>query len=459
MTVSWRLVWLIPLVGLVLGAIPGRSPKPVLPDVVVISIDTLRADRCSLYGSPRTTTPFLQELAKRAVVFETAYPTSSWTPPSMASLFTGLPPRAHGVVKGTIRDGKAFNQELLDNGFTTFAEAFLAAGYQTVGISSNAHLAKRTGFAQGFETFRELPWQDASAIGIAARELVAARKPGKPLLLWLHYFDPHNPYRAHERWIGAASSDRVEVDAQLLERFAGADQRDLLQAARESTDRVRMKEALFALYDSEIAYVDSELRTLFRDLPIKPDALVAITSDHGESIMDHGWIGHGRSLYEAETRVPLLIRPPGGTTESRVSRPVSNLDLFATLVEQAGIPRPPQLKRPSLLTVPATPQPVMLELNRDTLDHAAVRAGRYKLYRRFAPRQTIELFDIEADPREQRNLAASDPATRARLGDLWTQWTEAWPRFTAAQKVTDPQDPELIERLRSLGYVDGGEEQ
>lgn len=446
-----RSALLLLVVCLMSGAVSSPLPPRPLPDVVLISIDTLRADRCSLYGSPHRTTPFLEELAQQAVVFDAAYGTSSWTPPSMASLFTGLPPRAHGVIKGTIRDGQAFNQELLDDGFTTLAETFQAAGYETIGISSNAHLTQRTGFAQGFTVFRELPWQSAQEIGIAARKLFAARTPGKPVLLWLHYFDPHNPYLAQKPWIEQAGTGAWRT-------FNGVEQKELLKAARESSDRTGMQQALLALYDSEIAFVDAELRQLFQDLPIGSGAVVAITSDHGEAIMDHGWIGHGRSLYEAEARVPLLIRASKSKSGKRTAEPVSNADLYGTLVDLVGLSRPPRLTRPSLLDSTSQRPPVVLELNRDTLDHSAVRSGRYKLYRRFAPRSTTELFDLTADPKELRNLAGTETATLTRLTSVWDRWVSAWPRFSAAKKVTDPQDPELIERLRSLGYIDSGKD-
>ncbi len=433
---------------------PAKAPAPAraLPDVVFISIDTLRTDRCSLYGSPHPTTPFLEELARTSVVFDAAYAASSWTPPSMASLFTGLPPRAHGVIKGTIRNGKAFNQQVLDARFTTIAEAFQAAGYETIGVTSNAHLVRRTGFSQGFDRFRVMPWKDAQAVNDAARELVAARPPGKPLLLWLHYFDPHGPYLPHAPWI-----DAYGADAEWLRRCAGVEQEALLNEALAANDSPLMRAALWALYDSEIAYVDAELRRLFRDLPVVASAVVAITSDHGETVMNRGWIGHGNSLYDEETRVPLLIRLPGSTSGRRISTPVSNTDLFGTLLDAAGLPRPPRVDRPSLLAPRTAEAPVLLELNRANKDQAAVRVGRYKLYRRVAPRQTTELFDLVADPQERQNLATSNAAVRDRLTALLEQAVAAWPRYTAAQKETDPEDPELIERLRSLGYIDPAE--
>jgi len=429
---------------------PATAPKPALPDVVLITIDTLRADRCSLYGAARPTTPFLDKLARTSVVFDAAYGASSWTPPSMASIFTGLPPRAHGVIKGAIREGAAVNQQVLDDRFTTIAESFRAAGYYTIGVSSNAHVVRRTGFSQGFDAFRAPLWKGAGEVNAAAQELVAARPPGKPLLLWIHYFDPHNPYLAHAPWI-----DSFDVDFAWVQRLAGAEQDALLAQARSCGYAAPMQAALLALYDSEIAFVDAALRRLFHSLPLTGNALVAITSDHGETLMNRGWIGHGNSLYDEETRVPLLIRLPGSTTGSRVARPVSNTDLYGTLLDAVGLPRPPGVNRPSLLAPEAKEPPVLLELNRTAgEDQAAVRVGRYKLVQRFSPQPGTELFDLGADPQEQRDVADASPAVRDRLAAVLEQAIAAWPRYTATRKEADPADPELIERLRSLGYLD-----
>lgn len=433
------------------GASPVSVPVPEgkLPDILFITIDTLRADRCSLHGGENPTTAFLEELAQTSIVFDAAYATSSWTPPSMASLFTGLPPRAHGVVNGTIKDDQVFNQQVLSDKFTTFAEAFRAAGYQTFGVSSNAHLSSMTGFAQGFDTFRLLPWQDARAISNAARRLVAARKPNQPLLLWLHYFDPHTPYLAHDPWAKAFGAEPF-----LVNRLAGAEQGMLQKEARTTEDFSRFKRTLLALYDSEIAYVDTDLRLLFDDLPFTAHAVVAITSDHGEALTNRGWIGHGNSLYDEETRVPLLIRLPGAKTGRRIATPVSNADLYGTLIDLVGLPRPARVDRPSLLAQTEEGGPVFLELNRLKKDQAAVRLGPYKYYLRFLPRKTTELFDLAADPGEQNDISTKNWAAQTRLARVLQRWMEAWPLFAAEQKPTDPENPELIEQLRSLGYVE-----
>ncbi|MCU0253119.1 MAG: sulfatase [Acidobacteria bacterium] len=431
------------------GPPAAPAPAPPRPDVVLITIDTLRADRCSLYGAARPTTPFLQDLARTAVVFDAAYAASSWTPPSMASIFTGLPPRAHGVVKGAVRNGEAVNQEVLDDAFTTIAESFRAAGYHTVGVSSNAHVVKRTGFAQGFDAFRAPLWKGANEVNAVVRTLVAERPAGKPLFLWVHYFDPHTPYVPHAPWI-----DSYEVDFRWVERCAGVEQEALLAAARDSNDSAAMRAALYGLYDSEIAYVDAALRRLFDSLPALRNALLAITADHGETIMNRGWIGHGNGLYDEETRVPLLIRLPGAAAGRREARPVSNTDLYPTLLDAARLPRPPGLDRPGLLT-PGTPDgSVLLELSRTETVEAGVRVGRHKLIRRLAPQADLELYDLGADPQEQRDLADTEAALRDRLAAALQRALDAVPARAGEASETVPADPELIERLRSLGYLD-----
>ncbi len=430
---------------------PAPAPAPARPDVVLVTIDTLRADRCSLHGAARPTTPFLDELARTAVVFDAAYSASSWTPPSMASIFTGLAPRTHGVVKGAVRAGEAVNQQVLDESFTTIAESFRAAGYHTIGVSSNAHVVKRTGFAQGFDAFRAPLWKGANEVNAVVRKLVEERPAGRPMFLWVHYFDPHTPYVPHAPWI-----DSYDVDFGWVKRCAGVEQEALLAEAKTAGNPAAMKAALYGLYDSEIAYVDAALRRLFEALPATRGALVAITSDHGETIMNRGWIGHGNGLYDEETRVPLLVRLPGAASGRRVTRPVANTDLYPTLLDAAGLPRPPGLDRPGLLAAGAAEAPVLLELSRTETVETAVRSGRHKLIRRHAPLPAIELYDLAADPQEQRDLAESEAALRARLSAALQSALDAAPARAAEGQETVPADPELIERLRSLGYLEPG---
>lgn len=434
-----------------LGAPAVTATPRGRPDILLVTIDTLRADRCSLYGAERATTPFLVELARRAVVFDAATSTSSWTPPSMASIFTGLPPRAHGVLHGTIRNGAAVNQERLDEALVTLAEAFSAAGYRSVGVSSNAHLVAATGFAQGFRDLRALEWKDAGLVNAAAKELATTRRAGEPLFLWVHYFDPHAPYQARAPFI-----DRSGVAAAHWQPYAGVEEKVLRLARRDVQDPAVLRRAVTALYDSEVAATDAALRQLYRDLGVDSSWLVAITSDHGEALHEHGQFGHGGSLYQEQVHVPPLVAGPGAGVPRRIAAPVSNADLFVTLLDLAHLPRPPGLDCPGLLAGADPDAPVALELNRAGFDHVALRRGRLKLYRRIAPRPFVELFDLAADPREMRNLARTDRVALASVTAALDRWLAAWPRRTAATPVTDPLDPESIERLKSLGYVDAG---
>ncbi len=442
------------------------APRPTTargeprPDVVLITIDTLRADHCSVHGYARRTTPFLEQLAAGSVVFDAASSASSWTPPSMASIFTGLPPRAHGVIHGTVQGDVALEQEYLDESFPVLAETFARAGYWTAGISTNSHLARRTGFARGFRLFREIPWVDAPQVNTAAAELLAGRPAGRPMFLWVHYVDPHASYQARAPYI-----DGVGLDPALVARWSNAPPSAWRLEMRKPPGDGSLRGTLHALYDSEVAAADAALRQLVKD-HVAAGAVVAVTSDHGESLIDRGFLGHGNSLHQEEVHVPLLVRVPGEAPR-RVAAPVGNADLFATLCEAAGVPLPKGVPGTSLLTRPsaaspgtaprdgAADAPVVTELDRPPFEHGALRMGPLKLYRRHAPRRSVQLFDLAADPRERRDLAAEGDARVAGLVAALDAWQRRNPRFTRARIVEGPSDPEEIERLRALGYVGG----
>src|SRR5262245_39928490 len=212
---------------------PSARPRPT--NVVLITIDTLRPDRRPLYGYRRKTTPFLDELADRAAVFDRAYSTSSWTAPAMASLFTSLPPRAHGVVKGFVANEQVLGQDLLSDRFDTLAEILSRNGWQTFGVSTNAHLTTATGFGQGFTELRSLWWDGAARANDEALALAERLRTAERWFLWVHYFDPHFPYDHHQPWFDAYVS---EPDPPLPQPVPP----DLLKGLRE----------MDAGYDSEI---------------------------------------------------------------------------------------------------------------------------------------------------------------------------------------------------------------
>ncbi len=435
--------------GAASATITSTAPR----DLVLVTIDTLRADRCSSYGHTRATTPTLDALAARGVLFENAYASSSWTAPSMASLFTGLPARAHGVVSGAIQHGGVYGQEYLDDSFATLAAELTKHGYQCLGLSSNTHVGVRTGFARGFEEFREHFWEDAARVNDGARALAALRDPSRPAFYWVHYIDPHVPYEAREPW-----TERFVVDATAREHWAGASHGELIKALRGKANDPSAREALLGLYDAEVAYVDDAMGQLLETLELADDTLIAVTSDHGESLLEHRAFGHGSSLYEQQVRVPLLIAGGGLPRGTRVPTPVGNEDLMPTLLELLGLPRPAAVEGRSLASLAlgeggVTGRPVFMELSRAAHDVFAVRHGDWKLTRRFEPVAKVTLHHLGEDPGETINRVVDSDAALRSLTGAWRAWDGAWPRYEAGQVVMGDVDGEEAERLRSLGYL------
>ncbi len=426
------------------GASCTSSERSAGPNVVLVTIDTLRADRMSVYGYERATTPFLEQLASRATLFENAHSTSSWTAPSMASLFTSLPPRSHGIVTGFVDKRKVLNQERLSDDFDTLAEVLKRRGYQTFGISTNGHLTEATGFAQGFDVLEELDWQSAAEVNEKALLLGDRLQAASPFFLWVHYLDPHWPYEERQPWVDeyrAASppptpaSDVSEQKADAIETFVDMGLR----------------------YDSEIRYVDECLEQLFEALGLGAEELVIVTSDHGEAFFEHGKMGHGHSLFNEEIRIPLLIRLPDQTGARRVQSPVSLLDLYPTILEAVGIDLPSETAGASLLPQlrgrDVEARAAFTELDRGDRKQRSLTLDGWKLYRSEAPTKFERLFDLERDAAEKEDRSASEPGRLREMRRRLTQWEQRWPRF-AAPEIDAPLDDEDRERLRALGYLE-----
>lgn len=419
-----------------------QEPAPRPPDVILITIDTLRADHCSAYGYERPTTPFLDELASRSLVFENAYGTSSWTAPSMASLFTSLPARSHGVVRGFLLKGKVLGQDLLADDFETLAEVLAREGYSTFGVSTNAHLWRSSGFAQGFESFTELAWEDAEATGKAVRALTEELRSSRPFFLWVHYFDPHTPYSPREPWVGTfraaphPSDTREGIDASAL------------AIATEMRNN----------YDSEIAYVDEQIRETLDALDLEDDPLLIVTSDHGESFFDHGHLGHGTSLFEAQIRIPMIVHQPGQTDGRRIEEPTSLVDLYPTILEAVGIAPPDGLAGVSLLSREGADAERIVVTELDRAPKAprlrTLLSGTWKLHRTQGDPNADQLYDLTRDPAESEDVAASNPERLARMRKRWREWTKSWPRTSPRREVAPFQSVKDVERLRALGYIE-----
>lgn len=430
------------------GAPEGQEPPRSL---LLVVVDTLRADHTSAYGYARDTTPQLARLAAEGARVETAYAPSATTGPSHAALFTGRHPRSVGVRRNAVP---------LPDGVATLAERLTDAGLETAGIVSSFVLHRRFGFDRGFAawddrfdrqraTVRHRRFEghaleegfDRRASDTTDRALRwLARARGRPYFLFVHYFDPHEPYVPPAPYAGRFAA---EPDASLRAQAA-------------------------ALYDGEVAYTDAELGRLLAGLDklgLDGETLVVVTADHGEGLFDHGHLFHDVFLYEEAVRVPLVLRGPGVKAGRVLPGPVTLLDLFPTLLELLGLSAPAGLPGRSFAAALAGGPPsgaaraIVLERRVFTSERVgtipvrgeklAVREGRWK-YIEAPEEERRELYDLESDPRERVNLAEREPARAAALAERLARWRRDTPAAPPAASVS----PEDAERLEALGYVE-----
>ena len=411
------------------GCARGKAtpdPQAASPSVVLVTIDTLRADRLGCYGYRPALTPVLDGLASRGVRFQTAVAHVPLTAPSHASILTGHTPLGHGV-----RDNGAY---VLPEGVRTVAEDFRQAGYRTAGFISGFPLKRRFGFNRGFEAYddqlprgkdaRRTAYVERTAdrtTDAAIRWLEAASSAGstnKPFFMWVHYFDPHAPYEAPaESMKGVASP-----------------------------------------YDGEIAFVDAQLGRLLRrvdELGKGAPTLVLVTADHGESLGEHGEDTHGIFVYDSTIRVPFIMAGPGVPAGGVLQTVARGIDVAPTLLDYAGLAAKGmegRSLRRAASGEPLADEPAYAESLHPQLQYGwaplhSWRTSRHKLIE--APR--VELYDLAADPAEARDVAASEPS---RVEGMRRELQRAMARTTpsAAQAV----DPETAERLAALGYVGTG---
>jgi len=446
--------------ALLCGAACTRSPAP---NALIILVDTLRAGRLGAYGNERGLTPFLDSLAKRAVVFRNAYTQSSWTSPSVATLFTSRYPSQHRIV--------SFRSPLADEEIT-LAEVLAARGYESGGFSANFLLSPHFGYWQGFSHKQVFPRARgkvdmanpskarASRVNYAALSWLEQRPSAtKPYLLYLHYLEPHIPYAPEQAYLdhvlaGRAAPDRGQVNASMYFGKQTAWTSEQLQAAED-------------YYDAEIMSVDNAIRELFDALAERhalDNTVVVITADHGEEFQEHHGMGHGRTLHQEVLHIPLLFLLPGQQERIDVDAPVSLVDVAPTILDLLGVAAPASFAGSSLrpLMKPAARGQsaaadgvVFAELLKqvpgsDQLIHQrAVITGATKL---IEGEGEAQFYDLATD-REERDPDALAAAERTRLRDTLATFDR---RFSAApgQATQAAPDEDTLERMRALGYTD-----
>jgi arylsulfatase A-like enzyme len=477
---------------------PQAAPvaDPNRPDVVLVSIDTLRADHLGAYGRSPTITPEMDRVAREGVVFTRGLAASPWTTPSVASILTGLPTTRHGAGL-PLSAGFTFRRSPLDGRFTTLAQRFAAAGYRTRAVVANGFLHPESGMAHGFEQFatpsggammagfmRDLPltrlivaltppekWGDYRAQGLTDTALGwLGESDPRPLFLWVHYIDPHTPYRADPARLDPATLMEVIRQTHPPLREDGTVIGDVFAA----TDLVRSgslwlgprdRERLRQYYAGAVAYTDKHVGRLFEALRAhraKRPVVAALTADHGEELWDHGHFEHGHDYYREVTWVPLVFWGAGAAPAGRkVDTVVGLVDIAPTLVDLAGlpamVPQSPDEGR-SLAGLwgvgggtetPAAPARFSGG-NLYGLPAVLVEHGSWRFLLRANGAQ--ELYNVTSDPQERHNVAFEHP----ELAERYRRVLE--PQLAALMHTGDGAtaakvSPEQIEALRALGYV------
>jgi len=455
--------------GLLAGLSGCRGGDWDVEYVFLITCDTLRADRLGLYGYARQVSPRLDAFAAGALVFDEAYACAPMTQPAVSSLLAGRLPTELGAVPG--------NRRLMPPEVETLPEMLAEHGIETAAVVSNYVLQKLPqmsafGVSQGFahfddrlpdrESSRGLEERTAAHTTDAALEWLAGHfaRGGERCFLWVHYQDPHGPYTPpedHARLFdGELGQERVPLGADKLghRQIPNYQQLDGSQQADLYRNR----------YDAEIHYFDAQVGRLLDWLEARgllERALVIFSADHGEALGEHDyWFCHGESLYRETVRVPFVVRTPAGVAlgagrpGARTDLPVSHLDVLPTVLEAFGLSVPRGIPGRSLLGKGPPPERILTQVllpSDKRTKWLAASDGRYRLVWNEAD-GVKRLYDVRADPGEERDVASQHPE---RVAALW----EVIGAAIASQESIEGADIELDEKVRAaleaLGYGGG----
>jgi len=449
--------------------VPGRASSASIPEalrdcpnVVLIGVDTLRADHLSCYGYPEQTSPRIDALAADGVLYRNMIAQSSWTKPSFATIFTSFYPSSHTAIHKASR---------LPQSAPTLAEELQAAGYATGGFADNINIAPSFGFNQGFDTYIFMEpsyplgasaaasqlafyqalrqvyfrlagddvtvqhfYQDAETMNAAALEWLGGHRDER-FFLFIHYMDPHDPYMKHPYdGTGYARASDQNPDPAMAPTFS-------------------------SLYDGEILYLDAHLGDLFDWLEqagLYDDALIILTADHGEEFQEHGGWWHGQTLYGEQILVPLIVKYPGQARAGAVEEDwARSLDIAPTILDVAGLAIPPAWQGRSLWSPSEPPAYLFAEEEHEGNVIRMVQTGGFKLILanqdnpRGLPAQA--LFNLPPDPGEQHNLVREEAGWVSTLREVLKQ-AQAEALSQRLKADTGTLDAAAEEQLRRLGY-------
>jgi arylsulfatase A-like enzyme len=461
------------------AALPRKSAPTDAPNIVLVMLDTVRADHLGAYGYARPTSPRIDAIALEGVVMEAAISQAPWTAASVGSIFTGLHPSVHGLDAGAkwgvggSAGGLPFRvQKSLDSSLLTLAEMLRDHGYHTAGFVSNVYVNSIFGFGQGFDLYDDDHLEYSGDVTSTKRRASETNRrifdwleqsPAEPFFLFAHYNDAHWPYDPPSpfgaEFVADYQGGLTPGDTVSVVESRGA------PITGMSTADVRYVEGL---YDGEIQYLDSQVGELLDRLPegrSNRDTLLMITSDHGEEFLEHGSASHGYTLYEEQLHVPLILHWPGRLSARRVPKLVASIDLLPTVLELISVGfRPGVLQGESFAALlrggEGSGRAHVFAEATYRGDLQALRSAAGKKLIRSAANESAELYDLSVDPGELRDLTTVSLDEAAVLGGRLAEWQERNARVRsslsgiAGDAAEVVLDEEWEARLRELGYIE-----
>lgn len=434
------------VMGLLLSCDFLRQDRNHRPNIIIITVDALRADHLSSYGYEYKTSPHIDEFAKKSVLFEYAYCTIPKTSASFASFMTGLHPFIHKTRP---------NRDSLKEKYITLAEALKLIGYHNCAVVDNANVSKHFKFHQGFEQYTEI-WKDIkgkqeSTPFITEKVLDFLRNnEKKPFFLWAHYIETHTPYMPPDQFVEERPKGRI---------IKGIEKK-IIAGERKYMDEDTVEGHFLSLYDGAVKYIDSEFKkieTLFFEKQYHKNSILIFSSDHGEDLGEYNFFyNHGPLTFNASARVPLIIYMPEEKSR-RIKYPVSLMDVYPTLLARVGLTLPYEIQGVDLFKKPDQRYLFI----KGHLGTEAVILQNYHLVRvssalsKKLDLENIYFFDIFKDPYEKENLSHQ----KKRLQNIMIKkYDEFFKKHGYIDKLKiGEKEPSLskeeLENLKALGYI------
>jgi len=429
------------------------------PNILFVSVDSLRNDHLGCYGYQRNTSPNIDEFSKDSTIFEKTICQAPWTKPSIGSMLTSLYPSVHGAdSQGEHGDNFSAaqshnNVSVLNESATTLAEVLKNNGYATAGFTGGGYAHSFFGFSKGFDTYND----NAGGIKTVNYEIFdwLNRNNNKPFFIFTHFFDAHYPFKVipkYSKMFGSYKSS-VNVDRQF--------EIDVNSGKRKLNDEDIKR--LVSLYDGGIYYVDEHLGQLFNMLKrmgCYDNTIIILTSDHGEGFMEHDLIAHADIMYNEVMRIPLIIRCPESGQGKVVQSQVRSIDIMPTILDMIGVESPPRIHGVSL-------RPMINEEMKDDLIafsetermgmQKAVMDSECKLMYNSLSNKS-KFFDTKEDPGEKVNKADDNDERMTHMIKLLDEWNNTMKKHKEKiedgdTKKNDKIDGIVIEQLKGLGYI------